>query len=592
MTVITADPALGGPRRGVLRRLVRQPLTMLALGYLVALLVVAVTAPWLAPYDPNATAVTDRLQGPSAGHLLGTDDLGRDLLSRAMSAAGIALLAAAQAVGLALIVGVPLGLIISHRRGPLERIVLHLADVQQAIPMLLLAFTFAAILGRGLTSGMLAVSVGFAVQYLRLTRAVVLAEQEQPYVEAARVQGYPVGRILFGHVLPNVSGPLIIQTSILIGVAILVEATLSFLGLGVDSRTPSWGGMLQEARRFQMTQPLLILVPGLMVTLTVLAFNTLGDGLADAFGRESPRRRLLARLRDLRRPAPPAPVVVEPAESPSSDDGSDVLLRVRDLRIEVPQERGPALTLVEGVGFDIRAGETFGLVGESGSGKSMTSSAVLGMVPPPAQVTRGSIRFGDQELRRLSATQWATLRGARIGVVFQDPMASLSPLHTVGQQITESLRVHRGLSRRAALAAAADLLARVGVPDPVTRLGDYPHQFSGGMAQRAMIAAALACSPDLLIADEPTTALDATVQKQVLELLRDLQEEYGMAILFITHDLGVVAEICDRVAVMQSGRIVETGETGSILADPQHDYTRSLLAARAAVLGDTEEVVR
>ena len=218
----------------------------------------------------------------------------------------------------------------------------------------------------------------------------------------------------------------------------------------------------------------------------------------------------------------------------------------------------------------------------------MTASAALGMVPAPGRIAAGSIRLTGRELVGLKAGEWGDIRGNEIGVVFQDPMAALSQVHTVGSQMIEGLRRHKGLSKSAALAQAAQLLDLVGVPNARARLNDYPHQFSGGMAQRAMIAAALACNPKLLIADEPTTALDTTVQKQVLDLILELRDRLGMSVLFITHDLGVVAQLCDRVGVMQHGVLVEEGRTGEVFANPQHPYTRQLMAARQAVLGSEE----
>lgn len=585
------------PRRGVLRRLLRQPLALLSLGYLLLLALSALLASYLAPYDPNASDVLVRLSGPSAEHPFGTDDLGRDVLSRALFAAQVALRASFQAVGLAAVVGIPIGLLIAFKGRWVEWGFMRLADLQQAIPMLLLAFAFSALLGRGLSSAMLAVSVGFAVQYMRITRAVVLAEREKPYIDAALVQGYPLGRTLFRHVLPNAVGPLIIQTSIILGVAIMVEATLSFLGLGVDTRTPSWGGMLEEARRFQVSQPMLSLVPGLAITLTVLSFNTLGDGLADAFGRGGHTRRRRRRLPRASAPTPgataaPVPAAVTgttPRATETTTPRAAVpMLEIAGLRVAVTGENGAESTIIKNLDLTIGAAETFGLVGESGSGKSMTASAVMGMVSGAAYVAGGRILLEGRDITALSNRQWRQVRGKEIGMVFQNPMSALSPVHRVGEQMIESLRVHEGLGKKAAYERAAELMGRVGIENAAARLQDYPHEFSGGMAQRAMIAAALACRPKLLIADEPTTALDATVQRQVLSLLRELRAEFGMTVLFISHDLAVVGEMCERIAVMREGEVVESGPSAELLTHPQQDYTRALIAARQQLAPDLE----
>jgi oligopeptide/dipeptide ABC transporter ATP-binding protein len=236
--------------------------------------------------------------------------------------------------------------------------------------------------------------------------------------------------------------------------------------------------------------------------------------------------------------------------------------------------------VVEDVSFTVAPGETLGLVGESGSGKTVTSLSIMQLVPmPPGRFAGGSIEFDGQDLTRLPETQLRRLRGNDIAMVFQESMTSLNPAFTIGDQIAESVRVHRGLGRRAALDRAVEVLDLVGIPSPRERVHAYPHEFSGGMRQRAAIAMALACEPRLLIADEPTTALDVTVQAQVLALLRDLQQRFGMAMLFITHNLGVVADICDRVAVMYAGQIVEVADVDALFARPAHPYTAGLLRA-------------
>lgn len=577
----TALAETSSKRPGFLARLLSQPATILALSWVLLLIVVAVFANHLTPYDPNASNVLKRLQGLSWEHLLGTDDLGRDLLSRGMWGARVALLAVAQAVGPALLVGVPIGLFVAYRGGWWERVVMRLVEVEQAIPMLLLAFTFIAIFGRGLTNAMLAVSVGFAMSYLRLTRAVVLAERPKAYVQAAEIQGYSTLRILFRHILPNAIGPIAVQTSILAGVAILLEAMLSFLGLGVATGSPSWGAMLDDARRFQIQQPLLSLVPGIAITLTVLAFNLLGDGFRDAFNSD-------VVITKRKKSATSQPARAKPVSTPASAP-SDAVLSLSNVSVEFPGHDGVFQKVVSNVSLTIRPGEIYGLVGESGSGKSMTTAAILGQVPPPGRTAQGSIVLGGRQLVGLPEREMGKIRGREIGVVFQDPMMALSPVHRIGDQMIEGLVRHEGISRTQAMVRAAELLDLVGVVDAKNRLNDYPHQFSGGMAQRAMIAAALICKPRLLIADEPTTALDATVQKQVLDLLLQLRETLGMSVLFISHDLAVVAQLCDRVGVMKLGEMVEEGTTSDLFSAPKHPYTRQLMLAREMLDGPMEK---
>ncbi|MFI6284221.1 oligopeptide/dipeptide ABC transporter ATP-binding protein [Streptomyces sp. NPDC051018] len=561
------DPGTAGPpvRARTLRRMAGRPVTLVCLGVLLLQLVLALAAPWIAPYDPAAPDVVDKLQGPSADHWLGTDDLGRDTLSRLIYGTRTALLASAESVAIGLVLGVGLGLFVGYRGGWWDRIGMRIADVMQSIPALLLALALVAVLGNGLGNAMLAVGLIFAVSFMRITRAVVLAEREKLYVDAARVLGLRSSGIMLRQVLPNVSPPLIVQASIALGTALLIEATLSFLGVGIDSTQVSWGAMLDASRQHVADHPLLAILPGVAITLSVLVFNLLGDGLRDAGSpRSGARTRPRARA-----------VAAAPADGGRASAPEDALLRVDGLTVT---DAGGA-ELVSDVSFHIRRGETFGLVGESGCGKSVTAAAILGLLPGGVGIRSGSLRLGDTELAGLRGESLRQVRGRRIGMVFQDPGSALSPVHTVGRQLTDAIRAHSDLTRAQATERAAELLSLVGVPNPRERLRDYPHQFSGGMAQRVVIAGALACDPELLIADEPTTALDVTIQAQVLDLLADLRERFSMSLLLITHDLGVVADSCDRIAVMYAGQIVEQRSVTDAFAAPGHPYTEALLAA-------------
>jgi len=274
---------------------------------------------------------------------------------------------------------------------------------------------------------------------------------------------------------------------------------------------------------------------------------------------------------------------------------SEPLLRVQDLHVEFRTRRGQALVL-NGVDFELRAGETLCVVGESGCGKSMTALALLRLIPsPPGRIRDGRVLFQGEDLVRATDARMREVRGNRISMIFQEPMTSLNPVFSVGDQIGESLRLHAGLDAQAARERAIEMLRQVGIPAPERRVDEYPHQLSGGMRQRVMIAMALACRPDILIADEPTTALDVTVQAQIFDLLRELQREKGTAILLITHDMGAVAEMADRVMVMYAGRVIEQGRADQVLSAPGHPYTRGLidclpeLGSSAAFDDDTRE---
>ncbi|MBV59899.1 ABC transporter ATP-binding protein [Abyssibacter profundi] len=255
------------------------------------------------------------------------------------------------------------------------------------------------------------------------------------------------------------------------------------------------------------------------------------------------------------------------------------LLEVDNLQVEFSTERGIARA-IDGVSFSVNAGETLGIVGESGCGKSVTSLSIMGLIPrPPGEIVGGEIRFNGQDLTQLSDKAYRKLRGSEISMIFQEPMTALNPVFTIGNQIIDVLRRHKGLTRKQARARAIEMLAEVGIPAPDKRVDEYPHQLSGGMRQRVMIAMALSCDPKLLIADEPTTALDVTIQAQVLELIKKLAADHGTAVILITHDLGVVAETCDRAAVMYCGKIIEQGPVGPLFNQPRHPYTAGLLAS-------------
>jgi peptide/nickel transport system permease protein len=383
------------------------------------------------------------------------------------------------------------------------------------------------------------------------------------YVDAARVSGLSDPRIIGRHVLLVVRAPIVIQAAVVAGIAIVVQSGLEFLGLG-DPGTPTWGGMLQDAFTNIYTSPVAIWWPGMTIALTVAALVLLGNAIRDVIQRtERPRK-------------PPKP----PELAPTSPDTSDLpLLRITNLSVGYPSTDGYR-EVVHGVDLDVRHGEVMGLVGESGSGKTQTAFSVLGLLSPGGTLLgSSSILFDGRELSRLPESERRTLRGQRIGYIPQEPMSNLDPSFRIGEQLVEPLRVVSGLSKQAAVAEALHLLERVGIPDPRRTFAAYPHEISGGMAQRVLIAGAVSGKPDLLIADEPTTALDVTVQAEVLDLLRGLQTEFGMAMLLVTHNFGVVADICDRVAVMQDGRIVEVNDVRPLFASPQHPYTQTLLGS-------------
>ena len=487
-------------------RLFTRPFALLPAIFLLLVLVCAIGAPWIAPFDPFTPNIRHRLEVPGAIYWLGTDDLGRDILSRVIYGARTALIASLESVGIGVVAGVSLGLLAGYVGGWLDRVAMRFADVMQSIPAILLALALIGALGKGLGNAMLAVGIIFSISFMRITRAVVLAEREQLYVDAARVLGLRPTAIMLKQILPNVSGPLIVQGSISLGTALLIEAMLSFLGVGADSTQVSWGSMLETARQFQNEQPLLPMVPGLAITLTVLSFNLLGDTLRDAL--------LPSSTQAPRRAAKAQPSVAQDGTAPLP---ADTLLEVRGLTVRAGMG-GSEAELLSHVSLHLRRGEVLGLVGESGCGKSMTANAILSLLPRGAHIAGGSVRLAGTELVGMPEAALRHIRGKRVGMVFQDPNAALSPVHTIGMQLEDIVRAHNPMSRDKARARAIELLDLVGVPDAARRLQDYPHQFSGGQRQRVAIARALACDPELLIADEPTTALVVTTQSQLPHL--------------------------------------------------------------------------
>ncbi len=551
------------------RRFRRNKVAMIAGGFLVFELFLLAIAPLITKHDPNqATSFADFLKTPSGEYWLGTDSVGRDIWARIIFGTRFAFTAGAVAVLTALAIGIPLGLTIGFFRGWVDRVVMRVVEAIVAIPAVVLAISIIAVTGPGLITAMFAIGLVYSMIITRLTRAEVFAAREELYVDGARAAGSSNTRIMFRHILPNIAPALIVQTTLLFATSILAEAALSFLGLGASSNEASWGRMLRSAQESIDQSIWPAFPPGIAIFVTVVAFNVFGDGLRDAFGREARGGRV--GVGDVER-------VGELRTEPPADDN---LVSVRDLSVRFPR---PGTTddvaVVSDVDFDIDKGRIMALVGESGSGKSITALSLLGLVPDPGRASASSIMLDGRDLVGLDFDELRSIRGKEIGLISQEPSAALNPAYTVGRQIAEPLIYHLGMTKAEARAQAIELMTRVGIPEPETRIDSFPHQFSGGMAQRVVIAMALACNPKLLIADEPTTALDVTVQGQVLDLIGDLSRDLGVSVLLITHDLGVVADLASDVAVMYAGQIVETGKLLDVFHRPRHPYTEGLIKA-------------
>ncbi|WP_030437600.1 dipeptide/oligopeptide/nickel ABC transporter permease/ATP-binding protein [Actinoplanes subtropicus] len=551
------------------RRLLRNPIGLGALLFLVVVVLSAVFAPLLAPHDPNTANAYDTLSGPSGKYWLGNDSSGHDVLSRLLFATRLSVTLTAETLVIAAVLGIVLGLLAGYYGKVFEAVGSAATSLLQALPAIVVLLAAKSVLGPSDFAAMAVFGVLIAPAFYRVVYSAVSAVRGELYVDAARVSGLSDPRIIGRHVLTVVRAPVIVLAANIAGISVAISAGLDFLGLG-DPSIPSWGGMLNDGFANIFTQPLLVLWPSLAIGLTCVAFALLGNALRDELERAAvPRKKAV-----VTRQTAAAPIVPD-----------DALLSVHHLSVGYPTANGSMQTVVEDVALTVRRGEVHGLIGESGSGKTQTAFSILRLLPGGGRIVGGSIAFEGRDLAGLSAKEMAAVRGKKIAYVPQEPMSNLDPSFTVGSQLVEPMRIHLGLSRADAKARALELLARVGIPNPRRTYGSYPHELSGGMAQRVLIAGAVACDPELLIADEPTTALDVTVQAEVLDLLRDLQRERQMGVLLVTHNFGVVADICDRVSVMRAGRIVETGPVRSIFADPQHEYTQSLFAA---VLSNTE----
>ena len=557
----------------MLRRRLLSPLGILTIAGLVLIAVFAIIGPIVWGHAAAATSVPDRLRPPSAAHPFGTDDLGRDLLARTFVATRLSVLLALGATAISFGGGLVLGLLPTILPPVLRRLLTGLMDILLAFPWLLLALFFSIIWGASAIGAMFAVGFAGVPGFARLVYTLASSIMGRDYVRAARVVGVGPFGILARHVVPNAAGPLLVNVAVNAGVSLLSFSGLSFLGLGVQSPQYDWGRLLYDGISRIYINPLAALGPGAVVVFTGLILTLVGEVLA-AEPRRRPLGRALARAIGL----PPVAALGGRSAAPAAAGGTGPVAVARGLRIAFADRDGRPVERVHGVDVEIRPGETVGIVGESGSGKSVTALALAALIEHPGRVEADELRFEDVALqRRLSAADRTRL-GLELAMVFQDPLSSLNPSLTIGRQLTEAVRVHRGTSRVDARRRAVEALASVGIPDPEHRLRQYPHEFSGGMRQRAMIAMGLMGSPRLIIADEPTTALDVTVQRQVLRALREAQHLTDAAILFISHDIALVSGFCDRVLVMKDGVVVESLDAQRLVEDARHPYTRALIA--------------
>ena len=539
-------------------------------------IVVAVLAPWIAPYDPYApvtVTIFDIFQPPSPAHPLGTDDGGKDVLSSLIYGARVSLLVGFASAAIAIGIGAVVGIVAGYRRGWLGSLLMRITDFFLVIPDLALMIVLVAIIGPSLSTIILVIGFLGWTGTARLVRAQTLSVRERKYVMRATAVGAGDVHVLRRHILPAVLPLMLANLVLVVSVAILEESSLAFLGLG-DPTVISWGQMLNYAfERGAVSAGAwwALLSPGFAIVWVVLGTTLLGFALENVVNPRLRRHHLEDPGTDV---APGRRIVPVPPIQPGVEAP---ILRVRDLTVEFDSDSGP-LRAVDGVSFDLRRGETLGLVGESGCGKTTTVLGVLRLLPPGGRIVDGSVWFDGEDLVGLDGRALRSFRWTRLSLIFQGAMNALNPVRTVGDQISEAIRLHApGTTKAQAAARTAELLERVGISR--RRADEYPHTYSGGMRQRAMIALALACDPDVIVADEPTTALDVMIQAQILELLGGIARDFGMGIILVTHDLGVVAQVCDRVVVMYGGVVAEENDAITLFREPQHPYTQQLLGS-------------
>ncbi|RUP86552.1 dipeptide/oligopeptide/nickel ABC transporter permease/ATP-binding protein [Dermabacter sp. HSID17554] len=573
-----------------------KPMNVLAAAFLAILILAAILAPVIAHHDPLATGTP--VQPPSGEHLFGTDQIGRDVFARVIYGSRSSLIIGLSATALALLVAAVLGSFAATAHKWASEVLMRCLDVVMSIPGIALAAVFVAAFGNSLPVLIMAIGFLYVPQLARVVRANVLSQFGEDYVNASKVMGAGVPWILIKHVARNCLAPILVFATVLVADAIVLEASLSFINAGVQPPDPSWGNILAQGKQLLLSGywwPTFF--PGLMILVTVLSLNILSEGMTDAFA--SPRVKTVVDVDADEKKAQAAPEaslntlgLIDPQQARATllesldklhvkesarkdrlvyagDLEAEPLLDVRDLRVSFPNAHGD-VDIVDGVNFTIRPGETMGLVGESGSGKSVTSMAIMGLLPKTARV-RGTATLEGKNLLDMNTRQLNEMRGREMAMIYQDALSSLNPSMLIKSQMAQ-------LTKRGGTRSAEELLELVGL-DPKRMLKSYPHELSGGQRQRVLIAMALTRDPKLVIADEPTTALDVTVQKQVVELLNKLREELGFAMLFVSHDLALVAQLAHKITVMYAGQVVEQGTTTEVLTDPRHEYTQGLLGS-------------
>uniref|UniRef100_UPI003AA8972D dipeptide/oligopeptide/nickel ABC transporter permease/ATP-binding protein n=1 Tax=Thermophilibacter provencensis TaxID=1852386 RepID=UPI003AA8972D len=549
----------------------------------------AILAPVIAPHDPLEIGMA--YQPPSAEHVFGTDNTGRDILSRMLYGGQYSLVIGFGATLFALVLGSIIGAVAAVARKAVSEVIMRVLDVIMSIPGIALAAILVLILGNSVPAIIFSIGFMYTPQIARIVRANVVSEYGEDYVRAVIVSGARAPWILMRHVLRNCIAPIMVFTVTLVADAIIFEASLTFIGAGIAEPTPTWGNILSSARDgVLLGRWWQALFPGIAIMVTCLALNSLSEGLTDAMA-AAPSAPVSNENAESRREADllvadPVRAYKEQADSLARRLGAlrevelartdrrvpdysvEPILQVKNLSIGFP--RHGDVHVVDNVSFDVRPGQCMALVGESGCGKSITTKTIMNLLPDSARI-QGQILYKGKDLLKLSREEHRKLLGHELAMVYQDSLSSLNPSMLISAQMKQ-------LTSRGGTRSAEELLELVGL-DPKRTLESYPHELSGGQCQRVIIAMALTRNPSLVICDEPTTALDVTVQKQVIKLLNDLQKQLGFAMIFVSHDLALVAEVASEITVMYAGQVIESAPTKELLTNPIHEYTQGLLGA-------------
>ena len=556
--------------RALYKKIIRNRLAGFGAALVSIICFLSLITPFLGLPDPNVIDTSKRFTMPLVdGYIFGADHLGRDILSRLLWGTRLSIFVGLVAALIAASIGSVIGILAGLYGGKADTLLMRSIDVLMAFPYILLALAIVAVLGPGLMNALIAVAIVNIPFFARNVRGVTLSLVQSDFIAAARLSGRNTFSILLFELLPNLVSVIIVAFSTTIGWMILETAGLSFLGLGSQPPQSDLGSMLGEARAALITHPHTSFIPGLMIFAIVMGINLLGDGIRDAL---DPRlaKGMLRRSQ---------PITYIDRQKNISLPNTINLLSVNDLQTEF-QIDDKKIKAIRNVSFSIEKGQCLAIVGESGSGKSVTALSLTGLVAsPPAVISGGVVNFQNIDILSLNYEEIRKIRGKKISYIFQDPNSSLHPLHSIGDQLIEVMLVHESKFKRHILEERAiQLLKDVMIANPERVMNSYPHELSGGMRQRIGIAIALANDPELIIADEPTTALDVTVQAQILDILNRLRIQRGLSLLFISHDMNVIASISDKIAIMYAGQIIETGPTQEVLDQPFHPYTKALLA--------------